>query len=188
MRHRENSTHLLLILAASFIFLTMAAPAFAANETVLQSFNGKNGANPRAGLIFDTSGNLYGATERGGTGSGTGCTSGCGTVFELVNSGGKWAHKTIHNFTSNGKDGIGPQASLIFDGAGNLYGTTRYGGSNCLQSGGCGSVFQLTPSTDGKWHEKVLYSFCSRASCKDGAKPYASLVLDPSGNLYGTTS
>jgi uncharacterized repeat protein (TIGR03803 family) len=71
---------------------------------------------------------------------------------------------------------------LVFDPAGNLYGTTSSGGA--LDQG---TVFKLTPSADGNWRESVLHSFCSRTNCGDGAQPVADLVLDPAGNLYGTT-
>jgi len=80
---------------------------------------------------------------------------------------------------NNGKDGIVPYfGALIFDGAGNLYGTTVYGGTDNI-----GTVFQLTPGSNGKWTEKVLHSF----NGKDGGIPYAGLVFDAAGNLYGTT-
>lgn len=158
-------------------------------ERVLHSFNGKDGLEPYSGLIFDAAGNLYGTTYSGGA-SGTGCRGyGCGTVFELTPEGnGKWTEKVLHSFNDNGKDGYGPYASLTFDAAGDLYGTTYYGGaygSDCGGSG-CGIVFQLTPGTSGKWTEKVLHSF---GKVSDGASPYApSLIFDAAGNLYGTTA
>jgi len=90
-------------------------------------------------------------------------------------------YKTLYKF-SGGKDGEFPQASLIFDQAGNLYGTTLEGGDQ-----GLGTVFKLAPSADGNWRESVLYSFCSRTNCSDGAGTYAGLIFDQAGNLYGTT-
>jgi uncharacterized repeat protein (TIGR03803 family) len=79
-------------------------------------------------------------------------------------------------------DGKEPFASLVFDQAGNLYGTTESGGAH-----GGGTVFKLAPNADGSWRESVLYSFCSRTNCVDGEAPFASLIFDQTGNLYGTT-
>jgi uncharacterized repeat protein (TIGR03803 family) len=90
-----------------------------AQEKVLHSFNRNNGAAP-TGLIFDATGNLYGTANAGGA-------HGCGTVYELIPKAGRgWTEKVLHNF--HGPDGVGPGANLIFDAAGNLYGTTFYGG------------------------------------------------------------
>jgi uncharacterized repeat protein (TIGR03803 family) len=86
----------------------------------------------------------------------------------------------LHTF-GKGSDGATPDSGLILDAAGNLYGTTYYGGK------GSGTVFQLTPRTSGKWSEKVLHRFCSVSGCPDGVNPYAGLMLDAAGNLYGTT-
>jgi uncharacterized repeat protein (TIGR03803 family) len=142
-------------------------------EKVLLNFDGTNGAIPLSGLISDGSGNLYGTASQGGDQS---CSNGCGIVFELSpGKDGKWTEQVVHRFTSNGRDGTGPEAALLFDGAGNLYSTTASGGAV-----GVGTVFELTPAS-GSWNEQVLYSF------QDGGRPYGSLVLDASGNLYGTT-
>jgi len=139
-------------------------------EKVLHSFSGKDGAVPYAGLIFDSVGNLYGTTYEGGAYND-------GTVFELTpEAGGGWKEKVLHSFS--GKDGVYPTASLIFDAAGNLYGTTSDGGAYYD-----GTVFELTPKAGGGWTEKVLHSF----SGKEGAVPYAGLIFDAAGNLYGTT-
>jgi uncharacterized repeat protein (TIGR03803 family) len=143
-------------------------------EKVLHAFNKKDGASPQGSLIFDASGNLYGVTGSGGA-------YGYGTVFELTpRPGGGWTEKLLHNFNYNGKDGIGPVASLIFDVSGNLYGMTAGGGAY-----GYGTVFELTPKGDGGWTERVLHSFDLKAT--DGANPVAGLVFGASGNLYGTT-
>ena len=141
-------------------------------EQVLLSFDGTDGADPLANLIFDAAGNLYGTTYAGGS-------YGLGTVFELTPSmGGGWTEKVLHNF-GQGSDGSQPAGGLIFDAAGRLYGTTYFGGSN-----GYGTVFQLIPSAGGDWTEKVLHSF----SGTDGSNPvYGSLTFDAAGNLYGTT-
>jgi uncharacterized repeat protein (TIGR03803 family) len=138
---------------------------------------------PAGGLVFDSKGNLYGTTNAGGTGQG--CAdqgTGCGTVFELIPNNGKWTEKVLYNFCPvNGMcpDGYSPSGSLILDRDGNLYGTTTSGGT---VSGG-GTVFELTHK-NGKWTEKVLYSF---GYSPDGSDPEAGLVFDKYGNLYGTT-
>lgn len=140
-------------------------------ENVLHSFNGKDGEHPYAGVILDTSGNLYGTTYQGGAASN-------GTVFELTpKGGGGWTEKVLHSFGS-GKDGASPYAGVIFDGAGNLYSTTVDGGAD-----GLGTVFELTPKSGGKWAEKVLHSF----NGNDGEHPEAGLILDSVGDLYGAT-
>jgi uncharacterized repeat protein (TIGR03803 family) len=145
-------------------------------ETVLHSFdhnNGKDGIYPSAGLILDAFGNLYGTTNQGGT-------YGYGTVFEVKrNGGGVWTEKLLYSFNNNISDGENPNASLIFDASGNLYGTTTKGGAT-----GNGTVFELTPTGTGGWTETVLYSF---GSVPDGNGPQGSLIFDALGNLYGTT-
>jgi uncharacterized repeat protein (TIGR03803 family) len=96
-----------------------------------------------------------------------------------LGTNGKWTEKVLHYSNNNGKDGFYPYSGLIFDTAGNLYGTTYGGGAH-----GYGTVFRLTPRTGGKWTETVLNSFDGR----DGEEPLASLILDATGILYGTTS
>lgn len=161
-------------------------------ENVLYSFasNGTDGYAPEASLIFDAAGNLYGTTLLGGA-SGTGCGGyGCGTVFGLwPGTNGTWTEAVLYSFCSvrGCTDGLGPQAGLISDAAENLYGTTYGGGSSRTgcQGYGCGTVFRLTPGANGKWKESVLHSFKRRL--KDGYWPYAGLIFDAAGNLYGTT-
>jgi uncharacterized repeat protein (TIGR03803 family) len=104
-----------------------------------------------------------------------------GTVFELTPGSSGWTEGVLYSF-QGGSDGLSPQAGLIFDAGGNLYGTTALGGI-----GSQGTVFELSPSGDG-WTESVLYSFCSLPNCSDGLQPDSGLTLDPQGNLYGTTS
>jgi uncharacterized repeat protein (TIGR03803 family) len=151
-------------------------------EKVLHNFgSGLDGATPVSSLVWDADGNLYGTTVAGGTH----CPSaGCGTVFELTpNGNGGWTEKVLHNFGSD-NDGGGPDAGLVWDNAGNLYGTTQYGGTYC-PSGGCGTVFEMTPNGSGEWTEKVLHYF---GNGMDGQYPRAGLVFDAAGNLYGTTT
>jgi uncharacterized repeat protein (TIGR03803 family) len=155
----------------------------AANGTwtykVLRSFNGPDGGGPWGSLVLDATGNLYGTTRNGGTRSGCG-GYGCGDVFELMpGADGKWTENVLHDF--NGSDGAWPQTGLIFDPAGNLYGTASSGGGH-----GHGTVFELMPGSNGKWTAKVLYAFQSNGT--DGGAPLAGVIFDASGNLYGTTS
>jgi uncharacterized repeat protein (TIGR03803 family) len=175
-------------------------------EQVLYNFcsnyNGQqclDGEAPVAGLVLDAVGNLYGTTSGGGTQDG--CSlGGCGTVFQLSPpklSGESWSERVLYSFCSNYKgeaciDGLGPESQLIFDAAGNLYGTTAAGGRGHInQAGevGGGVVFELSPKTDG-WSESVLYNFCSLGhgnSCPDGLIPNGGVIFDAAGNLHGTT-
>ncbi|MGC2718372.1 MAG: choice-of-anchor tandem repeat GloVer-containing protein [Candidatus Acidiferrales bacterium] len=143
-------------------------------EKVLYSFAGatSDGALPLAGLVMDSSGNLFGTTSLGGA-------SNAGIVFELVNSAGSYEEKVLHSFPSAMNDGEGPQAGLVMDSKGNLYGTTLVGGSSSN-----GTVFEMANSSGG-YTENVLYSFSGKG---DGGLPYAGLMIDASGKLYGTTS
>jgi uncharacterized repeat protein (TIGR03803 family) len=149
------------------------------SETVLYSFaGGSDGAFPSFGsLVFDQEGNIYGTTEGGG---GSGCDGyGCGTVFRLAPSaGGQWTESVLYSFTG-GSDGAFSVGSVIFDKAGNLYGTTASGGTY-----GCGTVFQLTP-IGSDWTENTLYAF--NPSVGDGCNSSAGLIFDAVGNLYGTS-
>jgi uncharacterized repeat protein (TIGR03803 family) len=122
----------------------------------------------------------------------TGGTYDGGTVFELSRSvsalGGSWTEQVLYGFDGNPLDpgGSDPLAGLIFDAAGNLYGTTLYGGTydNC-DGMGCGTVFELTPAGGGGWTEHVLHSFGDGA---DGYNAQAGLIFDAAGNLYSTTN
>jgi len=152
-------------------------------ETVLYSFAGvPDGSAPYPGVIRDAAGNLYGVTFDGGTG--TACDFGCGTIFE-VNPTGR--ETILHDF-DGGADGAAPASVLTADGDGNLYGTTTAGGNGECGGTGCGTVFELSPQSDGSWKETVLYAFCSLSQCTDGERPdRGPLVRDSVGNLYGTT-
>jgi uncharacterized repeat protein (TIGR03803 family) len=148
-------------------------------EQVLHSFGGGNdGYGPGSPLTFDEAGNLYGTTGAGGPG-------GAGTVFELTPaSGGRWTESVLYAFS--GPDGNDPYlAGVTFDAAGNIYGATTYGGSGSCNNAtkGCGVVFKLSPTGNGKWRESGLYSFTGGA---DGATPEGGLVSDSLGNFYGT--
>jgi len=145
-------------------------------ETILVSFSpsGSYGASPYGSLIMDDKGNLYGTATLGGTGD---CLSGCGTVFEITADD---TLKVLHEFTG-GTDGAYPEAGLIRDKEGNFYGTTANGGNTDCGGIGCGAVIKMTP--DGKI--TTLYSFTGGT---DGAQPYAPVIADKHGNLFGTTS
>src|SRR5579872_1117514 len=148
-------------------------------QTVIHSFSGADGQQPTASMIFDTAGNLYGTTQYGGA-------SGNGAVFKLApGSNGRWRETVLYSF-SGGTDGGTPESSVAFDKQGNLYGTTSAGGDDQCQGDGtgCGVVFKLAPNSRGQWVETVLYAFTGG---NDGAFPWAGLVLDKAGNLYGTT-
>jgi uncharacterized repeat protein (TIGR03803 family) len=144
-------------------------------ETILHSFTGGNdGASPYGSLIMDDKGNLYGTATLGGTGD---CLSGCGTVFEITADD---TLKVLHEFTG-GTDGAYPEAGLMRDKEANFYGTTANGGNTDCGGIGCGAVIKMTPG--GKI--TTLYSFTGG---NDGAQPYASVIADKHGNLFGTTS
>jgi uncharacterized repeat protein (TIGR03803 family) len=139
-------------------------------ETVLYGFTGgADGGSSNAGLIAKGA-NLYGVTEAGGT-------SGNGTVFELKHSKGVWKESVLYSF-AGGTDTALPVGGVIFDKAGNLFGTGFEGGTL-----GYGTVFELSQSGN-MWTETVLYNF---AGGTDGASPFASMIFDKEGNLYGTT-
>jgi uncharacterized repeat protein (TIGR03803 family) len=166
-------------------------------KTQLYMFKGKqdnDGEVPSGALVMDAAGNLYGATEYGGTGDCVliGVKGGCGTVYELSppqTKGGQWTYTILYSFKS-GKDGYLPSGNLVFDDAGNLYGATTFGGGKGTTCDPyyqyCGTVFKLSPpkTKGGKWTEKVLHGF---AGGSDGAYPNGGLLLDSSGEIYGTT-
>jgi uncharacterized repeat protein (TIGR03803 family) len=137
-------------------------------ETVLHSFTGTtgDGAEPQAGLVLDSAGNLYGTTLSGGTAD-------KGVIFKSTSTG---QETVLHSFTGTTGDGAEPQAGLVLDSAGNLYGTTWLGGA-----AGGGTIFKLNPTNQ----ETVLYSFTGPNG--DGGFVEAGLFLDSTGNLYGTT-
>lgn len=152
-------------------------------EHVLHSFTGggvdnqgTDGGNPAAGLIMDSQGALYSTTGFGG-----GPTNE-GTVFRLTHfASGAWGEAVLYSFTG-GSDGGSPSSSLVFGKNGALYGTTSAAGASIG-----GTVFQLTPpaAQGGSWTESVIYSFTLGS---DGGVPYAGVISDAAGNLYGTTA
>jgi uncharacterized repeat protein (TIGR03803 family) len=180
MRGKKISIGLTAVLViAALTLLVTGTRVSAQTETVLFSFNSTGGC-AQSSLIFDASGNLYGTNECGGS-------SGYGTVFELVPaSDGSWKEIVLHNFNNDGTDGIYPIGPLIFDAAGNLYGSTLATGdkSYCFTNITCGTVFKLMPKAGGGWTEKVLHNFNTEAT---GYHPLSPLIFDPAGNLYGTT-
>jgi len=146
-------------------------------ETVLYRFTGgSDGGNPsNADLVFDVSGNLYGATAYGGM-TGCGGNYGCGVVYELTPSNGGWAESVLYSFTG-GNDGGNPGGGVIFDQAGNLYGVaSQFGPSNQ------GTVYELMPSGQG-WTQNTLFDFQGEY----GTGAIGSLVFDGYGNLFGAT-
>ena len=178
------------------VLLTLPASA-EWNEKVLHSFQGgmNDGSVPAGGVIFDSQGNLYGATTDGGPASCKPIGGACGTVFQLsppTEKGGAWTETVIYRFQGKGSnDGSVPNSGLIRDAAGNLYGITAYGGTgDCVLLGvpaGCGTVYELSPSKQKgeAWKETILYSF---PTSKQGYLPNGNLVFDWAGNLYGATT
>lgn len=165
--------------SAAFALATtmFTALAFGSEYKVLYRFAGGagDGGEPRAGLIFDGAGNLYGTTVRGGPND-------HGSVFKLSpNPDGTWTESVIY-FFQGGTDGSFPEARLVFDAGGNLYGTTVHDGDPTSYQG-CGTVFKLSPNPDGTWTESVIHRF----NDQDGNSPYGRVIFDPAGNLYGTT-
>ncbi len=159
---------------ALIVALTLASGARAAStQKVLYSFTGgSDGNQPRQTLIFDQAGNLYGATSEGGA-------YGHGTVFQLTHSlDGSWTERVLYSFTG-GSDGDFPSwGGLAFDAANNLYGATVLGGKYNE-----GTIFELSPNSDGSWTESVLHEFTGKS---EGGGPDMTPIFDALGNLYGT--
>jgi uncharacterized repeat protein (TIGR03803 family) len=166
MKIRQLVTVAVVLLLAAVVWATT-------KEQVLHNFAGGTDGNYPiwyGNLILDGKGNLYGTTSEGGI-----CSI-CGSVFELSPDSGGWRKTTLYSFTG-GSDGAQPDAGVVFDAAGNLYGTTV--------QGGCGTVFRLSPVSGGTWKETVLHTFTGGS---DGCEPVAGVTLDKSGNVYGTAS
>ncbi len=146
---------------------------------VLHKFDGYDGFDPLATLVFDSRGDLFGSANQG---QGGGCVgAGCGMIFELVQSKNRsWRFSVVHAFSA--KQGGGPVGSMVFDASGSLYGSTDIGGNlaACPQQGGCGVVFKLSPRGSGEWHYAVLHVF---SDSPDGALPYGGLAADGHGKF-----
>jgi uncharacterized repeat protein (TIGR03803 family) len=172
-------------LAILSILLVLAPAGWAGSKyKVLYSFKGGNdGIDPQGNLVFDAAGNLYGTTtEGGGTSACNGRYKGCGIVFQLLpRSSGNWKENVLYSFPNGASEGVGLNGNLVFDTAGNLYGTAFYGGADFA-----GTVFQLAPGS-GVWTKKDIYTFC-QAGCGDGEGPGAGVIFDDAGNLYGTAT
>jgi uncharacterized repeat protein (TIGR03803 family) len=154
--------------------------SYASAATVLANFGvGSAGAQPRGGLLIDAGGNLLGTTYYGGT-------SGDGTVFEIQKAGSGYAAAPTTLFNFSGTNGIAPQAGLVADANGNLFGTTYFGGSSIPANGGYGygSVFEI-PKTGAGYASTptTLTSF----NGTNGSEPTANLIVDANGDLFGTT-
>ena len=156
------------------------------HETIIHSFNrftkrNDDGCGPESYLVPDAAGNLYGTTNTGGGGvSNTFCDNGCGSVFKLAPNGdGTYTESVIHSFpgTKGNTDGRNPVGGMVLDSAGNLWGSTPGGGN------GNGTVFELTPNSDGTYTESTLFMFTGAST---GSDPNTDLVIDKAGNLYGT--
>src|SRR5258708_2071366 len=166
-------------------------PGGAWTKTTIYSFTeGSDGFNPFGRLAFHQRA-LYGTAESGGSACSISST-GCGVVFQITQaSGSGWQYKVLHSF-SGGSDGAAPFAGVTFDTAGNLYGTTFYGGgATACAIGknvtGCGTAYELSPPTisGGVWDETVLYTFTGSA---DGELPESTVVFDKAGALYGSAN
>lgn len=157
---------------SAIIAITLSA-ASAQTETIVHTFTGDpDGALPSNGtLVSDANGNLFGTTESGGA-------NGAGIVYELSpSSSGTWTEQILYSFTFLNNDGFDPYGGVKFDGKGNLYGTTAFGGAHSQ-----GTVFELTPGSNGTWTETIAYSFPGDSS---GGTPFAGIIIDSAGNIYG---
>jgi len=161
------------IVAIVGLLLVLVPNCSAQNYAIVYNFAVQpDGQNPNAAVVRGTDGSLYGTTTGGGT-------YGEGSIFKIGPDG---KETVLHSFSGKNGDGAYPNAPLVMDAAGNLYGTTLAGGNtDCFQNGGCGIVFKLSKNGNGK----VLYTFSGSV---DGARPEAPLLLAPDGKLYGTTT
>ena len=160
--------------ALAVITASLVPIAHAQTETVIASTN-----ITYAGMVSDSAGNLYGVTNTGGNSTNCSGFEGCGAVFELSPAGGTtWTQTTIYNF-QNLADGSFPFGGLVFDAAGNLYGTNTGGGTY-----NAGVAFKLSPGSGNSWTLTPLYSF---GQSNQSVSPSSPLTLDAAGNLYGIT-
>lgn len=179
---------LLIVLLGEIAGLTLSACA--QTFRILHYFS-TQAHNPTDGLTADAAGNLYGATESGGSFAGNCVGSGCGTVFRLTFRNSSWLYTPIYEFQL-GNDGAFPQAAPVLGPDGSLYGTTLEGGGSANCTYGCGVVYKLLPppttcpSTLCRWSDKVIYAFATQ-TIYDGMSPASRVTFDSAGNLYGTT-
>jgi uncharacterized repeat protein (TIGR03803 family) len=152
-----------------------------------------DGSQPTSKLTFDSSGNLYGTASQGGSYSDSTSGIGYGVVFEVTpQQDGTWTETVLYSF-QGGVDGADPEGgALLFDSVGNLYGTTKWGGADDIGGYNNGTVFELSPASNGQWTEQVLTIFCYWAGlCNptegEGANPSDGVTFDSGGNLFGTT-
>jgi len=157
---------------AGAVFYLARQSVFGWYTLILYTFHdGVDGADPSTWFTFDGGGAIYGTTNRGSD-------NGVGTVFQLQNRGGaQWNETQLWVFHGGSVDGAYPALGVIFDRAGNLYGTTSQGGT-----AGKGTVFKLTHNPGGSWTESILYSFQAGV---DASTPSGPLIFDAAGNLYG---
>ncbi len=149
-------------------------------ESIIHAFSGTDGANPQTRLIFDSAGNSYGTAPGGGP-----ISYAEGTVFRLTPNGSNWTLTTLYTFKPGGADGSNPVSDLTFDSAGNLYGTTFYGGNSCSYALSCGILFKLAPASSGAWTETIVHNFGTGAA--DGANPLSGVYIDQYENLFTMT-
>lgn len=170
MFHSKRTLLVIKLAATLIVSIIFILPVGAQTETVLYSFNGiaRQAYFPSGGLTFDSKRVLYGTTSAGGA-------YGCGSVYEFAPTG---TLTVLHSFSPKGGDGNQPTGGIVLDASGRMYGTTFYGGAY-----GYGTVFRMTPNSTGTI--KILHSFGDHEG--DGNHPYAGVVLDQSGNIYGTT-
>ena len=185
MRLSRFSTWVVMAVATTVLSFTSQS-GLAQRATELTDFNFTNGAYPMTPVVFDSRGNLYGTTNGGGK---FGSEFNGGTVFELVpQSDGSWTEKALYSF-GNGFNGVSLDGyypnGIVFDAAGNLYGTALEGGDYSRSREGLGVVFKLTKSDGGNWTETVIHAFGTLVL--DGATPEAGVTLDAAGNIFGTT-
>ncbi len=178
LRNAKHSRILSSALLLVGIAVCLTASASAQAETTIYDFGTTAPNGTYSGFVSDAAGNLYGVSP-GGSGS-------HGAVYELSLVNGAWQATVLYNFTG-GTDGATPEATPIFDAAGDLYGTASAGGilnsTNC-GSDGCGVVYKLSPTSTGEWQQSVLYSFTGG---NDGMVPtLGNLIIDKAGNLYGS--
>ncbi len=155
-------------------FKLTQAPSGKWNFKTIYSFKGQPDAGfPYGALTLDASGNLYGTTYYDGANN-------LGSVYQLApRPTGQWKERVLYSF-KGGRDGNSSISNLVFDKAGNLYGTTSEGGAGCS----CGTIFQLTPGGSGKWKESVAYRF---QGAPDAGFAYNGMAVDQAGNFYGAT-